>query len=138
MNTHKTMTTICGAAVIALLAAAVNCAADWTLTPTDDSWLDQYSASYCWGAHEKMGVRNKGTGGWESWSIFRFDLSSIPPGTEITSATVNLYYFHYWDNSPAGRPLTMYRVTKEWDEEDAMWSNKPTHASPIPTTMYEP
>jgi hypothetical protein len=99
--------------------------------PTDDAWADEYTPNHCYGSHDKMGVRNTSYGPWESHSLVRFDISSIPPGTEIPSATLYLYYFLHWDNSPAGRPLSAYRITSDWDEETVNWNRRPSHASQV-------
>ena len=80
-----------------------------------------------------MDVRNRYGGGggiWEVDSLVRFDISSIPPDTTITSATLNLYYFDWWDNNPAGRPLTCYRIASDWDESTVTWDTRPTWLPP--------
>lgn len=64
-----------------------------------------------------------------SRSLLSFDLSSIPPGSQITSATLNLYFnpttsvgnhFHYGANSSY-----LLRVGAVWDENTVTWNNQP-------------
>jgi hypothetical protein len=65
----------------------------------------------------------------EQDALVRFDVSSIPAGTEIESATLCLYYYHWHDNNPAGRVLTCYRITDDWEEETVTWNTQPTCAA---------
>jgi len=54
-------------------------------------------------------------------SLVQFDLSSIPPGSIISSATLKLYYYSYAVNDPVGRTYWAYRVTQSWTEMGATW-----------------
>lgn len=129
-NIHQTIAT---AAVIAVALTMPASAGEWTFYSTDDSTISQYSPNGWHGDWQHMCVRNRYGGGggiWEIDSLVRFDISSIPTGTNITSATLNLYYFKWWDNNPAGRSLTCYRITSDWDDSDVTWNNRPTWLPP--------
>jgi hypothetical protein len=54
--------------------------------------------------------------------LLRFDLSSIPAGSTINVAYLQLYYDTYGYNDPAGRTLTVYRATKDWVETECSWN----------------
>jgi hypothetical protein len=56
-------------------------------------------------------------------------LSSIPAGTQITSATLYLYYYTWHDNNPVGRVLTCYNLAGDWNEETVTWNNQPGHVA---------
>ena len=54
--------------------------------------------------------------------LLRFDLSSIPPGSTINVAYLQLFYHTYGNNDPAGRSLTAYQVTQDWVETESSWN----------------
>ncbi len=66
---------------------------------------------------------------WQKDVLINFDISSISTNTEILSATLNFFYFDYHDNNPAGRELSCYPITSEWNEETVTWNNQPTCVS---------
>jgi hypothetical protein len=63
-------------------------------------------------------------------TIIRFDLNSlgIPPGSTVTSATLNLYYYG-WDNSgfnpyyKSDRQVGCYRIWRDWTEGTGIHGN---------------
>jgi hypothetical protein len=52
--------------------------------------------------------------------FIQFDLSSIPQGSKISSATLMLYYGYNGDD-PVGRTYMVYRVIQPWTEEGVTW-----------------
>lgn len=61
-------------------------------------------------------------------SLVRFDLSSIPSGASITSATLRLYLVNSWDYPGKTRTITTYRIASSWSESSVTWNNKPSYA----------
>jgi hypothetical protein len=109
-----------------------------SLRPSDDSHMNHDSPDGNAGHGTCLHVRNEygggGSSGWGWDGMIRFDVSSIPPGTQITSATMNLYYFKYRDNNPAGNALTLYENLGVWSEKTVTWNNAP-QPSPTPSSV---
>lgn len=59
---------------------------------------------------------------WNYRVLVQFDLSSIPPGSTVTSATLKLNYYRWDPNDPAGRTLWANRLTQSWTEMGVTWS----------------
>jgi hypothetical protein len=91
-----------------------------TLSANADSWIDSGSKSSNKGTDSILKVQAK-TGS-NLRALVRFDLSSIPPGCTIESATLRLYAAS-WTN---GRTLRALRITSNWTETGVTWSNQPS------------
>jgi hypothetical protein len=106
------------------------------LSPTDDTKIKQEKKGTNFGNQDSMTVLN-GIGFFyddhKIDSLVRFDLSSLPPGAEIYSATLSLYYYKYDGYSPKGRSLACYRIMGDWQENTVKWKNRPPLA-PEPTS----
>ena len=50
-------------------------------------------------------------------SVLRFDLSSVPPGTPVTAASLGLYVTN------TGNTSTVYPLTRNWSETGATWNS---------------
>jgi uncharacterized protein (TIGR02145 family) len=98
--------------------------------PSDDAVIHQNNPDYNDGADLKLTVRNKYGGTdpyfWERDALVNFNISSIPPGSQVLSASLHMYYYYYWDNDPGGRTLTCHKITQEWNEETVTFNNQPT------------
>jgi hypothetical protein len=62
-----------------------------------------------------------------SRSLLKFNLSSIPAGTNILSARLNLrtWLVCYRDPTSTPRSVTVYRATDDWSESSVTWNNQP-------------
>ncbi len=61
--------------------------------------------------------------GFRDRSFIMFDLTSIPPGSIIVSAILNIYMY---DPPDLNRSLACYQVTEgDWDEGSVTWRNQP-------------
>lgn len=77
-----------------------------TLSPTDDAMISSTAKHQNYGAHPLLRV------GGNDESLLRFDLSALPPETQIDSATLRLYI-----NGAAGQnPIHIHRATAAWSE----------------------
>lgn len=105
-------------------------------SPTDDTEISHDAPDTNCGNETSIAIRNEygvqGSPGWASDGLIRFDISSIPTGSIIQSATLNLFYYYWTSTNPQGRELTLYRITNNWNEETATWNNQPTYYT-IPT-----
>jgi hypothetical protein len=114
-----------------------------TFTTIDDTFIDQPAGpNLPRGDYEYMIVENAygASSGWEIDALVKFDLSAFPNNTTISSAKFYLYYYSWYANNPAGRPLNLYRIISSWDEETACWNLQPSYASqpcansPVPSS----
>lgn len=87
-------------------------------TPVADSYLDKRQPNAMNGAEMRIKVRFDTAGDMKN-SLIKFDLGSIPLGTEIQSA--NLYLTI--KTRVVGQITTLYRITRDWDEATVSWSN---------------
>ena len=145
---EKTKTSVLSVVVLAVVAAlswqttALAIVPVLNFSPTNDSTIDQHSPASNFGSSTQLGVRNRygesGSDGWEDDTLVKFDLSSIASGTSVLGATLNLYYFGYWDNDPQGQSLTCYAITSVWDESTVTWNTQPTSAAGVTATAIVP
>lgn len=55
-------------------------------------------------------------------SVLEFDISGIPGGAEISSATLGLYYYNHAYDDPSGLTVWAYKLTRiDWVELEATW-----------------
>jgi hypothetical protein len=52
-----------------------------------------------------------------------FDLSGLPSGVVLDSATLYLYYYHYNGTDPSGLTVWAYKLTRtDWSESQSSWN----------------
>jgi len=112
-----------------------------TFYPTDDASIKEYTPNTNYGTSYLV-VRNKygggGSPGYEDDLLIKFDISDITAGTIIVSANLNLYYNSWISNNPAGRPLTLYKVTDDWDEDTVTWNTRPSYTPEVTSSSIVP
>jgi hypothetical protein len=124
-------------------------AATLTLKPDantgKDAYLDQNTPTTNYGFHPEISST--------SWncspncnvrSVFQFDLSSIPTGSFITSATISLFAAPTPLTSlPGGNPMfganqsIIQRVTSSWNENTVTWNNVPATTTQNQVTLAQ-
>jgi hypothetical protein len=91
-----------------------------TLNPVADSFLDESAGSSNFGADTSMAA-----GKTNSQMLYRpllqFDLSAIPPGSTVVSATLRLYVETNFGNKD--KQIALHRVTAAWNENTVTWQN---------------
>ncbi len=105
----------------------INCAYCSTLqfTAIQDSYIDADNADVNYGS--EVGLYVEAYDAKQRRTLIQFDLSTIPSGVEITSATLKLYYATYScsvvaGESPGGRTYWAYQVTQPWTGSESSWS----------------
>ncbi|MFQ6118938.1 MAG: DNRLRE domain-containing protein, partial [Methanosarcinales archaeon] len=93
-----------------------------------DTYVREDQSTTNYGTAPNMYVRSK-TGS-RSHAFIKFDLSSIPRGSNIISANLSLYMY----TAPtASRTYNIYKITSDWNETTITWNNAPT-VSATPTS----
>jgi hypothetical protein len=86
---------------------------DYEENPIADTYIEQSSPNNNNGANS-VGIYVQWTGTSAYRILIRFDLSSIPPGSIITNASLSLHSGGY--SGSGTRTFTVYRVSKSWVE----------------------
>jgi len=88
-----------------------------------DAVVSQLAPDTNYGGSSNMWVRSSNDAGWKnSRSFVRFDLSGIPPGAKIISATLSLYAFSPPTDS---RTYQLFMLDDPWAENTITWNNRP-------------
>jgi hypothetical protein len=106
------------ALALAMLASAPAAqAGNYTLPPSQDTDVRENGGgtSNC-GACTQISTRRHSTG--EYRTLYQFDLSTIPAGERVVSATLRI-----WVTSAVNSPVSIYRVTQSWSESTLTWAN---------------
>jgi hypothetical protein len=80
-----------------------------------DTWLQELSPATPHGADPELEVKN--APGDNMLTLYRFDLSTLPAGVQVISATA---WFYFTINDDQG-PVNVHRVTTNWEEATATW-----------------
>ena len=128
------------AAVIVCFAFGLPQAGANTYLSSDDNdtFIDEYLPNNSSGTQPYMIVRSMNLVGFELDTLVKFNLSTIPTGTFISSAKLNIYYYYYNDSNPSGNPLNVHRITSTWSEGATNWTNRPTYDSNVASTVSGP
>jgi len=60
---------------------------------------------------------------WILRSLLEFDLSELPPGATLNSASLQLYYYRWGNDNPTGKTAWAYKLTRaDWVELEAAWN----------------
>jgi len=112
-----------------------------TFNPTDDVSIKEATPNANYGSSYLV-VRNRyggfGQPGYEDDILIKFDISELSSGVTIISATLNLFYYKWSENFPVGRPLTLYRITSDWDEAIVTWNTRPSYNTAVTSMATVP
>ena len=88
----------------------------YSVTVSQDAWLKESSPDENHGSDVELSVKNAGGDGMRT--VYRFDLSPIPLGSQVTSATG---WFRVTGNDDSGA-VEIHAVNTDWDEGAATWN----------------
>ena len=90
-----------------------------------DAYIQAGNATTNYGAIERMRVTGYADGGATNVQrgLVRFDLSSIPTGTTITSAKLWLYSYDATSSQGSSGYYGAYPLTRDWTETGATWNS---------------
>jgi len=112
------------AASLALLSVNSAYCATVQVSATQDSYIDADFPDLNYGSETALYVESYDAK--QRRTLVHFDLPTIPPGAEFTSATLKLYYATFsharGGNNPGGRIYWAYRVTQPWTESGITWN----------------
>jgi hypothetical protein len=100
------------------------------LYSTADTGVAAQSPTSNYGTDAFLGIQAFNSSGRQR-GLIQFDLSGIPAGSTINSATFGAYYYSYFDNGldPVGRTYYLYGITDPWTETGVTWSNQPGYTA---------
>jgi hypothetical protein len=92
---------------------------------TGDVQVDQGNPTINYGSIYMMKVGS--FNGAANRDLIKFDLAAIPAGTNISQATLDIYYA-ICNGSGTNTTVTTYRISESWDELTATWNVQPAYA----------
>jgi len=98
-----------------------------------DTWLSQASPNSNFGKDKELS--NKNLPGDRMRSLFRFDLSAIPQDAIILAAKA---WFYVSSLDDSGRPVEIHRITDDWGENNARWSDTATDFDSVVSGAFAP
>jgi hypothetical protein len=94
-----------------------------TLTPIDDTWINAKATGTNYGGNATMTLNTSGGDIGEGRMLVKFDLTSIPAGATITSASLQLTKV---GGATVKHNVNLYEVISDWDELAATWNISPS------------
>jgi len=93
------------------------------LNANADTYIDRNTATgennTNYGGNTTIRVEYNRNNNWDEFSLVKFDLSSIPSGATITSATLKLVKT---GGDTGAKNVAAHRLTKNWVENQATWN----------------
>ncbi len=104
---------------ISLATIPIVSAAETTIQASADSYMNEGAKDTNYGGQTYIEVSSKPSAWGNARGILKFDLSSIPSGSTITSVTLSLYLY---STRGYDRTYCIHKVTKNWTESGVTWN----------------
>lgn len=101
----------------AVTATGAGPSTTYNVNVDQDAWLKESSPAENHGSDVELSAKK--ASGDDMRTLYRYDLSGIPAGSQVNSATAWYYITAGDDNGP----VNVHRVTSGWTEASANWSN---------------
>ena len=113
---------------------ATSCGTDVTFNSIADTWADEQKPTLNKGTLTTMTTRS-----WQSAkdgrSFVEFDVSSIPAGSTVNTATLTLCAVAVPTST---RTIDLHRITASWVETTLTWNNQPAVAASVTDSTTTP
>ena len=113
---------------------ATSCGTDVTFNSIADTWADEQKPTLNKGTLTTMTTRS-----WQSAkdgrSFVEFDVSSIPAGSTVNTATLTLCAVAVPTST---RTIDLHRITASWVETTLTWTNQPAVAASVTDSATTP
>ena len=121
---------VSGGPVTLSATASIN-GGGYSLAPVADSQVASGNATTNYGTSNNLYIQSSASGFGNERGWLKFDLSSIPAGSTITGATLQLWN---WKSTGAALPVEVRGATDDsWTETGVTWSTQPALGSVLDT-----
>jgi hypothetical protein len=103
----------------------------YTATALQDAYISSRNPNTNYGVVTTLNVSDKVSD--RRYALYHFDLSQLPAGANITSATVSLYV-----TDQNNRTVNIHRITSDWRESTVTWNNANGSFNPAPSALFIP
>ncbi|MFZ6018418.1 MAG: DNRLRE domain-containing protein, partial [Chloroflexota bacterium] len=103
------------------------------LYPTADTWVNYNLPNNNYGSGVYLKIGSEECAGQEfpdrGRALIKFDLSPIPTGQVIESASLRLYLRNAYPGGATINTISIHGVTASWIETGVTWNNQPAHTA---------
>lgn len=92
---------------------------------TADAFVLEDAPTAARGTYNWVWIGRSSAAATRDFTYLKFDLSSLPPRSIITSATLNLYCYNGANDWSASIPAGVRRCASSWVESTVSWNTKP-------------
>ena len=124
---------VVSAPVSAQVDPAAAAPAEMSLSPAADTMVAENNPGGLYGSNNQLSTRGPGSGS-EAQAYARFDLSGLPSGSQIVSASLQMTTSNDPTASSTGATVVKL-LSAPWSEATTTWTNRPTSFGPTLGTL---